>query len=177
MGKSQINLLINKYDDLFSSFDAREYDAKSISDDFLNQCRKACLDKKAGDIELLIMVNDKIRSRVTEEIIKKRLKGHFSKHYSMIKSDRARIIRKSLIFITLGLIFSVLTTLTHYYMDEPKSLVTSMILIILEPASWFFLWEGLSILLFEPSKIKSELEFYNKMSNADILFESHNILL
>jgi len=43
--------------------------------------------------------------------------------------------------------------------------------ILTEPAGWFFFWEGLNLTLFEPKRIKPDLEFYRKPS-VDLLGEN-----
>jgi len=48
----------------------------------------------------------------------------------------------------------------------------SFIVVLLEPAGWFTLWEGLSQLLFYSKDTKPNLVFYRKMSNAKIGFVS-----
>jgi len=46
------------------------------------------------------------------------------------------------------------------------------LLILFEPAGWFFFWEGLDQVVFESKKTKPDLEFYEKMAKSDIYFLS-----
>lgn len=168
----QINFAIDSYEEIFSDFDNRNYSKRALSDDFLNECRNATIEKKNERIELLLFTPGETRESQTEEIIKKRLAHHFIKHYHMLKMDKKKTLRKGLKMIAVGIVLSIINTLLHYYYGTYEHLLMSIILVISEPASWFLLWEGLSITLFYPSSNKKELEFYKKMSTARLIFGS-----
>jgi hypothetical protein len=167
-----INLAINSYEEIFSNFDNRNYSKKALSDDFLNECRNISIEKKNAKIELLLFIPGDKRELQTEEIIKKRLTHHFIKNYHLLKIEKKKTLRKGFIMITIGIILSIINTLLHYYFGNNEYFFMSIILVISEPASWFFLWEGMSMTMFFPSSIKKELEFYKKMSTARIIFNS-----
>ncbi len=168
----QINFAIDSYEEIFSDFDNRNYSKKALSDDFLNECRNASIEKKNARIELLLFMPSDKRELQTEEIIKKRVAHHFIKHYHMLKLDKKKTLRKGLIMITIGVVLSIINTLFHYYYGTYEHFLISILLVISEPASWFLLWEGLSLTMFYPSSNTKELEFYKKMSTARLVFSS-----
>ena len=53
---SEISLIIDTYDDIFSDFDPRPYSQRALSDDFLLEARKASKDKVSGTFELNFLV-------------------------------------------------------------------------------------------------------------------------
>jgi hypothetical protein len=168
----QISFALDDYNDLFSDFDNREYSKRALSDDFLNECKKASLDKKNQKLELLISLPSKERNVKKEEIISERLKGHFSKHYHILKSEKSKYIKNSIVMIFLGVLFSVANSLIHFYCDSKNIVGFSILLGISEPASWFLIWEGMNKRFFIPIVQKSELEFYKKMSKISIIFNN-----
>jgi len=171
----EMNFLLDTYDDLFSDFDNRDYERKSLSDDFLSECKKASLDKKLSAIELMITLPENLRNHEKEEIIKKRLISHFNKHHKILETEKRKELKKSLFMIFLGASFSIITTLINRYLKPSESLSIELFLVIFVPAAWFFLWEGLSKLIFEPENKKIERDFYKKMSSASIKFQSKKI--
>ena len=54
--EENIDLVIDSYEDIFSDFDARDHSVKALSDDFLNECRKAANDK-IGKIHLKFLIS------------------------------------------------------------------------------------------------------------------------
>ena len=58
---SEISILLDNYDDIFSDFDPRPYSERSLSDDLLNEARKASRDKNTGRLELRFLISEKMR--------------------------------------------------------------------------------------------------------------------
>lgn len=174
-----ISLHIDEYDDIFSSFDSRDYSKRTLSDDFLTECKKASIDKEEG-IELYIALNNsKLRNLHSEEIIKKRLKAHFSKHYRSLRKEHSKIINQGILFIIIGLIISVTSTITYYFFTSEDIIIKISIDVFQNFGIfflWFLLWTGMNKILFETGEIKKDIDFYRKMSNSEIFFESAKIL-
>ena len=57
--------------------------------------------------------------------------------------------------------------------NELHEIFYTVLLVILEPAGWFSLWFALDQLFYASKEKKHELEFYSKMSNAEIIFEEY----
>ena len=49
----------------------------------------------------------------------------------------------------------------------------SFLVVFLEPAGWFLFWEGSDLVIFDSKKKKPDLEFYEKMTRANIGFLSY----
>lgn len=166
---SEISLWLDGYDDIFSDFDPRPYSQRSLSDDFVTEAKKFTRDKPSGKIELKFLIPENKRVISYENLIKKRLREHFKKHYGIAENERKALIKRGLAFTLVGIILMIATSLVAVYMQQGKLLVHFLI-ILLEPASWFLFWEGLRLVIFEPKAIKPEYIFYKKMSNAEIKF-------
>ena len=88
LAKSEISLILDTYDDIFSDFDPRPYEERALSDDFLLEAKKASRDKATGTIELIFMMPAGKRDTHKESLIKRRLRDHFRKHYISLNNIR-----------------------------------------------------------------------------------------
>lgn len=165
----EIGLWINDYDYIFSDFDPRPLSQRGLSEDFLNEAKKACLVKSSEDLELKFLVSKKQRNYNEESTIKKRLKEHFKKHALVFKNEYKKIMKQGIWFILTGIIFMVITTFFLIRNVSANYLLT-FLAVLLEPAGWFLFWEGLDLVIFESKKKKPDMVFYKKMSKARITF-------
>lgn len=170
--ESNISLKLNNYNDIFSSFDPRPYSEKALSVDFLDETKRASIDKGENKIELRLLIPLNLRKIETERIIKRKLKEHFERHSKQIKKEYKKIIKNGIIFAIVGVILMFIATLV-FFKSSKETITAHFLLILLEPAGWFFFWEGLWQIIFEPKHKKPELEFYKKMSNCTIIFSSY----
>jgi hypothetical protein len=169
---SEISLWIDTYDDIFSDFDPRPYSERALSDDFLIEAKKAVKDKSTGQIELKFLAPAHIRNPALEVMIKRRLKDHFKRHY-MIMIDEAKSLRKRGIMMALAGVVMIMLA-TYLSSLNSSSLIIEFFMILLEPAGWFTAWVGLEDSFFGSSKeLNKELNFYERMSNAEIVFNSY----
>lgn len=167
--EANISLIINNYNDIFSSFDPRSYLEKALSDDFLQECKRAARDKEEG-IELRILVPRKARDVKEEWKIKKRLRDHFNHHLNEKENKLIKTKREGTIWVTLGILilFGVLFGLLKL-----ENTIIGTMLPILEVPCWFLIWEGMGKILFDSREIEPEHDFYQKMTRAEINFAEY----
>jgi len=166
MREGNISLVLDSYNDLFSDFDPRGYSERTISDDFLLECKRAARDKDLG-FELRLLAPKTKRNLNDELKIKKRLKNHFQKHYFEKKQEIKTIRSNALILTIFGMILLLIATFIY---EQEKSLFFSFIIIVIEPAGWFTTWIGLEKLFLESKEKKLDLIFYKKMASVAINF-------
>ncbi len=173
VGKSHnsIVLVISDYNDIFSNFDPRSYSVRSLSVDFIDETKRASIDKAIGGLKLQLIVPGRLRDQDLEIVIKRRLKAHFKKHLKKIHIQNRRMIHKGIAFIIAGAATMFLATLFLFRYAE-QDMFKHFMLILLEPAGWFFFWEGLNLIIFETEHKKPEEEFYKKMAACAIKFAS-----
>jgi hypothetical protein len=185
---SEIGLTLDTYDDIFSDFDPRAYSDRALSDDFLSEIKRATREKISGVIELKFLIPKTLRNLENEELIKKRLKNHFRRHYEMLRKEVNAVKNFGTIMVIGGFFLGViavlfldailLETIDHnlfftnifywFWLVLPK-----VLLVLIEPASWFLIWEGMGKIVFEWKELKPDLEFYEKMTKCEILFEEY----
>ena len=167
---SEISIVLDTYDDIFSDFDPRPYIYRALSDDFLIEIKKAVRDKPSGIIELkLLMPSDK-RKLDQENLVKRRLRDHFKKHYLQMINEVGYIKRKAIGMIILGIALMICAAFVSYYFLENGKFISHLLIVLLEPAGWFIFWTGLDQIFYEIKDKKPGLDFYEKMSQAEIWF-------
>ena len=168
LAKSEISLILDTYDDIFSDFDPRPYSKRAISDDFLYAAKKAMPKLKEGALELLFLIPKAQRNLGNETLIKKRLHEHFKKHAALRKKAKQELLKKGAIMTVAG--FVILITAGYIIATAGDELFYELMLVVLEPSGWFTVWNGLDIIFFRAHEKDSEMRFYSKMSRAEIIF-------
>ncbi len=168
MQEGNISLILDTYDDIFSDFDPRPFSERSLSDDFLQECKRASMDKE-DRLELSFLVPKKERNIGHELIIKKRLKSHFQKHAQEKQKKVRAIKREGFIWFAFGALVMFGSTFLY---DLPQFFFR-FLFIVAEPAGWFMFWEGLGKIFMDAKEKKPEANFYTKMANAKVSFSAY----
>ena len=165
---SEISLVLDTYDDIFSDFDPRPFAERALSVDFLEEAERASKDKPSGDLDLNLLIPQNLRDSGKELTIKKRLKDHFKKHHQQYSKEKRTIVKSGLSLTLGGMIFMFLAAfVAHKNLD---SILASFLIILFEPASWFMFWEGLNQVIFESKRIGPKIDFYGKMAKCNVNF-------
>ncbi|PIU89068.1 hypothetical protein COS64_01825 [archaeon CG06_land_8_20_14_3_00_37_11] len=164
---SQISMMLDNYDDIFSDFDSREYSQKLLSDDFLIEAKKVSVETISGSFELRLLIPSEERDEELENVIKKRLRENFKHQYKKLIKEHQELTVKGTLFIITGVIIMLITAALNYF---ENNFIITFLFIIGQPAGWFFFWEGLGLLMFKPKLLKNELIFYRKMARCEIKF-------
>ena len=168
---SEISIILDNYDDLFSDFDPRPYTQRTLSDDFLSEIKKASKEKTSGRIELKLIIPIVMRNFQHEAMIKKRIRGYFKKHYALELKDTTKIIHKGILSALLG--FALMIAATYLSRLENVSFILDMVRIMMEPAGWFMVWYGLDHLFYNVKDREQEKTFLKKMQKCHIYFSPY----
>ena len=162
-----IPLVLDSYDDIFSDFDARSYSEKALSGDFLLECKKASVDKN-DKIRLRLFLPKNKRNLLEEIKIKKRLKEHFNKHFRQKKREITGMKMEGAFWAFMGAVMMVVSA--FFLGKQDLSFGIHLLTTLVQPAGWFFLWEGLAKILIAPKEKLPDYYFYKKMSGSEISF-------
>lgn len=169
--QKNIPLALDSYEDIFSVFDPRPYSQKALSDDFLRECNHAAKDKAFGNkIELILSLAKSKRNSHEEAVIKKRLLEHFKKHFIEKEKEKKSIVKQGISWVVIG---TVLLLTETYIRTYSPNFFLNMLSLIMEPASWFSFWEGLSKIFIHAKVDVEDYDFYKKMANVEIRFENY----
>ena len=97
----EISLRLEKFDDMFSVFDIRPYSKRALSVDFLDEIKRASLEREEG-VELILNMPEKERNEHHELMIKERLKAHFKRHYLLAQKKKRKILNRGLFMTAFG---------------------------------------------------------------------------
>lgn len=167
---ANISLILASYNDIFSSFDARPYSEKALSDDFLIECKKAARDKD-DKFELVISMPKNKRSLNDEAKIRRRLKEHFRKHFLQEEKNVLKIKKQGVKWIIVGFIAIIAAVLIGMLKDNVW--LNSLIEPVLVIPGWFAIWEGLTKIFIKAGEMTPDYEFYQKMADVAITFKGY----
>lgn len=161
-----IPLILDSYEDIFSDFDPRPYSEKALSNDFLLECKKASVDKKER-INLKLFVPKQKRNSLDEVKIKKRMMEHFRKHLRMKKGEISKIKLHGFNWLVVG---SFMMLIAAFLLNYKGPFWFNLLITLVQPAGWFFMWEGLGKIFITSKEKIPDYIFYKKMSNVRISF-------
>ena len=166
----QISIWLDAYDDIFSDFDSRPFSERTVSDDFLSEVRKVCDEKSRNKIHLNLSMPANLRDTENEKVIIKRLHLYFRNKHQLIEKDTRMKNRKGIYYILIGMLLMLFASYISFH--NPTKFYIHTLLILFEPAGWFFLWAGLDHLVYFSKSKKADLIYFNKMSEAVIRFDN-----
>lgn len=168
--KGEISLILKDYDDIFSSFDPRHYSEKALSDDFLQEAKRATRDKQ-GVYELRFLIPKSKRNFEHEILIKRRLKDHFRKHYNLLVYEIRHTEWKGIGMAFAGVVMIFASTVIASALNQ--TFWMRFFETLLEPAGWFTAWTGLDQFFYTIEGKRPDKEFYRKISETRIIFTSY----
>ncbi len=168
---AEVSVIIDDYDDIFSDFDPRPFEVRAISDDLLLEAKKACRAKPSGQIEMVFLIPSAVRDDTLENVVRKRIREYFRKHYLLMLDEVAKVKRNGILLALLGIVLLIVATYTSFL--EETNVLFKFLRILLEPAGWFSAWTGLDQFYYTIREKKPDMDFYERMSNAEIIFISH----
>ena len=167
--EGNISLILDSYSDIFSDFDPRPYGERTLSDDFLAECRKAVRDKE-DELELRLLL-PKGKRNINDEIkIKKRLKDHFRKHHLEKENGIKKVKKEGVLLIFVGMVLMFFSSLLYSETFVLSNILRNVLLVVSEPGGWFLFWIGGEKLVYALREKKPNYDFYRKMNNAKIYF-------
>ncbi len=163
-----LSIWLDSYNDIFSDFDSRPFSGRALSDDFINEAKKIAKEKSEGVITLKLLIPANLRKEAEENSIVKNLQAHFLKSSVHIKTELNRAKRKGFLLTFFGLILMVAA---NYLVNiEQKTFLLNAVRIVIEPASWYFVWTGLDMLFSSSKSQQHERDFNLLMAHAEIIF-------
>jgi len=169
--KSEVSLWLDTYEDVFSDFDPRPFDHRALSDDFLQEAKRATRELEPGLLELRFLMPAHERDHSVENIVRHRLHEHFRKHATRLEKEKRWIFTKAVAFVLFG--FAMLVVSAFLKEAQSHGFLYYFILAMFEPAGWFMMWYGMDQIFYSTKDISPDLCFYEKMTKAEITFDSY----
>lgn len=166
---SEISLWLDSYDDIYSDFDSRNYLKRRVSEDFIDEL-KAALEFKTEHTEgiALLLPADK-RIKEIEEAIALNVKEQFQNRYEFLNQNAQETYRKGIMMILSGVLIMAIDSFITF--KSYHSFLITILRIIMEPAGWFLIWNGLDFVTYDYRKTKKLVVFFNILSQLKIHFK------
>lgn len=164
-----INLWLDSYDDIYSDFDSRHYQARKISEDLLAELKieiKNIPDSRG----MIFFLPQTERNNASEKIIASSLHRFFSAQFKFHHHLCRQKLINGLLFLTAGVLVMLLNSWIIY--TARASFLIICLKVLLEPAGWFLLWAGLDFLLYDLAEFRRNEHFYRILSEMTICFQS-----
>ncbi|MEM0372876.1 MAG: hypothetical protein QXO69_03520 [archaeon] len=171
LSKSEVSLWLDTYEDVFSDFDPRPYDHRALSDDFLQEAKRATREISDEKLELRFLMPAHQRDYSLENVIRHRLHEHFRKHARILEKEMKKVFIKAVLFLMIG--FSLMIASALMQGHSASDFAFSLVRIIMEPSGWFMMWYGFDQVFYSSKEIKPDLTFNEKMAKAEITFDSY----
>lgn len=178
--RGSITLDLDTYDDIFSDFDPRPYSNRAISEDFMRECRRAVRNKE-GELTMRLLLPAALRDMREEARIRHRLEKYFEKHREMKQEELNAVRARGWTWIGIGAACMALGAFLYtressgFFGLSGATFLYHLILVAIEPASWFLVWEGLNTVLRGVRDHERELAFYRKMVRARVEFSDRPV--
>ncbi|HXK37991.1 MAG TPA: hypothetical protein VJ579_02905 [Candidatus Paceibacterota bacterium] len=164
---------IHRYPNIFSEFDARPFSRRSLSSDFLEELHRQIHAHENPISGFTFVLPPEKRDAESEVIIKERLTAYLRKHISQVRTAKRAAMRHSAAMLLSG---AVLMSLTTYIisLESASHFPYTIIRALIEPASWFLLWEGINRYTSRMNELKLDIALREKIaeSYANIQFVS-----
>jgi hypothetical protein len=167
---SEISIITNTYDDIFSDFDPRPFEVRELSDDFLREVRRAST-QKASSVELKLMVPKAKRNLQQEAVIRRRILAYFKDRLHHMHAEIGRMRSKSVWYIAAGMALMLLATYVSSLGSQ--DFIKKFLFVFFEPAGWFIFWTGLDILFVKMADKNDDHDFYRKLAGCEISFVAY----
>jgi hypothetical protein len=171
LSKSELSIWLDEYDDIFSDFDSRPIDERSLSDDFLVEVRKMVREKPTGSISLKLLIPAGKRKKEIEAVAIKNLHTYFRHAATAIHNEMRKTRQRGILLSVLGFVFMIGTA--YVVSISSRSFFFIALQIVLEPSGWFMVWTGMDNIFYNTRRRKPNLEFNIKMAHAEIIFVTY----
>ena len=109
LSKSELSIWLDDYDDVFSDFDSRPINERSLSDDFLVEVRKMVREKPTGNVELKLLIPAAKRKKDLEVMVVCNLHTYFKHAAEAIQLEMNKTRRRGFLLSTVGFLIMIAT--------------------------------------------------------------------
>lgn len=165
---AELTLSLDSYDDIYSDFDTRNYRKRRLSDDFVDELRDSLRYNTEAIDELQLRLPADVRDKARETEIVSSIKRQVGEREAKLRADSKKWQTRGWLFTAIGFAAMLLDAMITIRIKEGNIPVLARI--ILEPAGWFLIWNGLDFLLFEYRKFGKDQAFHRTVGEMKIRF-------
>ncbi|RCW41699.1 MULTISPECIES: hypothetical protein [unclassified Halanaerobium] len=160
---------MNKYDDLFNSWDGSALDRKELNPELADYLERASWELPIKNkVELCFYMPEEEKNIKKEKDSRATIKNNFRMDLHLINRDLKINNKKSLIYIFMGLIFLFPTLILK---NSDFNLWLDMLMQGVFVGGWVFLWEAFSLFFFVSHDLRDKKKRYLRYLDSDIKFK------
>ena len=119
---SEIGIVIDTWDDIFLDFDPSPMPDRTLSVDFIDEVKKRYRERCRKNVILTVYAPESLASTTAEQIVIERIREYFDDRLRDVKEDRAKEIRRGILFCAVGFfVLAAFGAIEHYATSGPCS--------------------------------------------------------
>ena len=164
-----VEIALDSYSDIFNEYDPSPYRKKDVDPDLMNY-----LNECSSDIPLNypIALQFNIPKEKFDRIEEKRVKNGFQSYYSFLSflafKEYKKLIRQSIWNVLVATILISLAIIIELF--RSPDILLSVLSTCITIGGWVFLWQAITMFVFERNKYKNKFLSYKRFSEAIIAF-------
>jgi len=164
-----LSLWLDSYDDIYSDFDSRHYLKRRISEDFIDELKASLKYRTEHHDALLLLLPAHLRNQEIEKEIAVSIREQMNSRLQALNDKLNAIRRRGIFMLLLGVLFMVTDAIIVYRAYTAYFII--VLRIIMEPAGWFLIWNGLDFLIYNYRATKKEIFFYKTITQLSLHFK------
>jgi hypothetical protein len=166
---SEIGIVIDTWDDIFSDFDPSPMSDRTLSVDFIDEVKKRYRERSRKNVMLTVYAPESLASSTAEQIVIERIREYFSDRLRETKEDRAKEIRRGILFCAVGFfVLAAFGAIEHYTLFGP--VLTEIFKWPIEVFGWFLMFEGFTFFAIPAKEFDKEKELNERLRDAEYRF-------
>ena len=168
---TQIAVVLDTYDDIFSDFDPRSYGQREVSKDFIDEVQRRYMETPSDRMEVRFLLPQKLRDEKTEGLIRRRLREHFAFEAKQVKKEIGGLVGTGIRWFIMGAAIQLagLFVLLYFGDDNPLARAAD---VLLAPAGWFGVFMGIDKIVNEPTALRKQAQIWHRFTKANFIFLS-----
>jgi len=167
-GNYIIEVSLNNYAGIFNDWDHAPYKRKDIDPELITFIQESIDDIPLEyNVDICFYFSEEEKNQEREKIIVSRLRTYYTIYIEIKKNKIKSILKNAIIYM---LISSLLLTSSYFGVLYRENIVFYTLTEIIIVGGWVFLWEAISLLMFERRKVNILINNYKRFIVADISF-------
>ena len=159
---------MKNYAGIFNDWDHAPYKRKDIDPELITFIQESIDDIPLEyNVDICFYFSEEEKNQEREEIIVSRLRTYYTIYIEIKKNKIKSILKNAIIYM---LISAVLLTFSYFGVLYRDNIVFYTLTEIIIVGGWVFLWEAISLLMFERRKVSILINNYKRFIVADISF-------
>lgn len=162
----EVSIAIDTWDDVFSDFDPRPLEERTLSEDFVYELQKRYYEQPSGALSVTIWAPPTLQDSATEALVCRRLKEYFALRATQMRAEIRQERVRGAIFFACGFVCLGLLAFMTLVVKLPDAW-RAFLEITLMPLGWFGMWEGVGKMVDLDRAAVQQRALFSRLAEAD----------